>query len=345
MLAVFKPAMGSALEFSEHHNGAMRIDGESSWIYVEGKFETGDGKRFKDFLEGRSLWKNQRIVFNSGGGSVLEGIVIGEIIRSYGFRTAVAKSVKIGDHSQVQPGICASACVLAFVGGIQRGASEGSKIGVHQMSRNYENVAKGGAYKVEDLEANMSYTQRWVGHTLTHFMQMGIHPSIVSLMVGTSADDIRWLTLDEVRSTKIAFDPSHFLPWAIEPYRQGLVAFSRSEDEKKQLTLYCGSSGEMRFLLRMQGEPFHSSYMSNVQVTQFVVAGAKVFAADARSEIEGDALMLSGPWSGSSEPSEYMSTFSLFGEAVGAISDIYSLYHFNRKGFAKSVELARKNCI
>jgi hypothetical protein len=345
MLAVFKPSMVIALEFSDHYNGAMRIDGESSWIYVEGEFEIGDGKRFEEFLEGRSLWKNQRIVFNSGGGSVLEGIIIGEIIRNYGFRTAVARSVKIGGYSQVQPGICASACVLAFVGGIQRGASEGSKIGVHQMSRNYENTAKGGAYKVEDLESNMSYTQRWVGHTLTHFMQMGIHPSIVSLMVGTSADDIRWLTLDEVRSTKIAFDPSHFLPWAIEPYRQGLVAFSRSEDEKKQLTLYCGSSGKMRFLLRVQGEPFHSSYIAHVHVTQFEVAGSKVLTADIKSEIENDALILSGPWSGGAKPSERMSTFSLLGEAVGTISDLYSLYHFNRMGFAQSVELARKNCI
>ena len=345
ILAVLKPSMLSALEFSEHFNGAMRIDGESTWIYAEGNFEVGDAEKFEAFLEGRSLWPNQRIVFNSGGGNVLEGMIIGEIIRNNGFRTAVAKSVKMGKFSEVQPGICASACVLAFVGGIQRGASEGSMIGVHQMSRNYENIANGGLVTAEDLEANMSDTQRWVGLTLTHFMQMGIDPSIVSLMVGTSANDIRWLTLDEVRSTKIAFSPSLFLPWAIELYRGGLVAFSRSEDKKKQLTLYCGSRGEMRFLLRMQGEPFHSSYISHVDVTQFEVAGSKVLTADTKLEIENNALILSGPWSGGSNASESRSTFSLLGETDGTTSDIYSLYHFNRTGFAQSVELARKNCI
>ncbi len=347
VFAASEPSTVSALDFSDHFNGAMRIDGESTWIYAEGNFEEGDAEKFEKFLGGRTFWKNQRVVLNSGGGNVLEGIKIGNIIREHGFRTAIATSVKTGEYSEVQSGICASACVLAFVGGIERGASEGSRIGVHQMSRNYENIANGEPITVEDMKGSMSAAQFLVGLTLTHFMQMGIDPTIIPLMVGTSAEDIRWLTLDEVRSTKIAFEPSKFLPWKIELYGKGLVAFSRSEDEKKQLTLYCGKNGKMRFVLKIQGAPYDESYISDVQVKlkQFEVAGAKISASDAKSEIKEGALILSGPWTGKLEPSEYMSTFSLFGEATGGISDIYSLYYFNKSKFTQSVELARKNCI
>ncbi len=91
-VSTFLPSNLSALDFSEHFNGAMRIDGESTWIYAEGNFEAGDAKKFERFLDGRGLWRNQRVVLNSGGGSVLEGIMIGQIIRKHEFRTAVAAS-------------------------------------------------------------------------------------------------------------------------------------------------------------------------------------------------------------------------------------------------------------
>lgn len=334
----------AALDFSDHFNGAMRIDGESTWIAAEGTFEDGDASKFERFLEGHSIWKNQRIVLNSGGGNVLEGIKIGQIIRRKAFRTAVAKSAKTGEFSEVQPGICASACVLAFAGGVERGASEGSKIGVHQMSWNYDNIAGGKEITVEDLKGNMSVTQFLLGLTLTHFMEMGIDPSILPLMVATSPNDIRWLTESEVHSTHIAFEPSQFNQWMIEGYGKGLVAYSRSLDNSKQLTLFCSTQGKMRFILKLQGKPYTETYLTDVNVQQFEVAGATVSVSDAKFDIKDGALMISGPWSGKTEPEEYMSTFSLFGETVGAVSDIYSLYYFNKLQFQQSVELSKKNC-
>lgn len=344
LLTLYASLDARALEFSNQSNGAMRIDGESNWIYAEGAFEPGDAAKFEEYLRGQQLWKNQRVVLNSEGGSLIEGIKLGQIIRKNGFRTAVSKSVKTGEFFQPAPGICASACVLAFAGGVERGASEGSKIGVHQMSRDYDNIANGAPITVEHLKSSMSETQLLVGLTLTHFMEMGVEPMVVPLMVGTSAEDIRWLTVDEARATKIAFEPSKFSPWSIEPFGKGLVAFSRSDDGKKQLTLFCGRNGKMRFILKMDGTPYSDSYISDVKASQFQVAGATVPASESRYEVKGNSLTISGPWTGDATVTEYTNTLSLYGEVTGSISDIYSLYYFNKSNFTKSVNLARKNC-
>lgn len=335
----------SALDFSEHFNGAMRIDGDSTWIYLEGAIETGDAEKFERFLEGRSVWPNQRIVLNSGGGNVLEGIKIGRIIRDHDFRTAVAASFVDEGYSQVRAGVCASACVLTFAGGVERAASDGSRIGVHQMSRDYNGTANGKPITIEDLEINMSVAQRLVGISLTHFMEMGIDPTIISLMVGTSADDIRWLTLDEILSTKIGFMPSQFTPWMIEPYRNGLVAYSRSRDEDKQLTLFCGGNGRMQFLLKMSGNPYDTSYDSILDAGRFRVAGLSVAMSETSVEFNDGALVLTGPWYSEISPSGQLATFSLLGEVTGTVSDAFSLYNFNYENFEQTVSLARKNCV
>lgn len=335
----------NALDFSEHFNGAARIDGDSTWIYLEGTIETGDAEKFERFLQGRSLWPNQRIVLNSGGGSVLEGIKIGRIIRDHDFRTAVAASFVVDGYSQVSAGVCASACVLTFAGGVERAASDGSRIGVHQMSRDYSEIINGKPITIEDLTITMSDAQRLIGISLTHFIEMGIDPVIISLMVGTSADDIRWLTLDEIFFTKIGFAPSQFTPWMIEPYRNGLVAYSRSRDQDKQLTLFCGGNGQMKFLLKMSGNPYDTSYDPILAAGRFRVAGLSVPMSEASVEFNDGELVLTGPWYSEISPSGQLATFSLLGEVTGTVSDAYSLYSFNYENFEQTVDLARKNCI
>lgn len=344
-LLVVTPLDASALDFSEHFNGAMRIDGESTWFYAEGQIEVGDTERFETFLEGRSIWKNQRIVFNSPGGNILEGMRLGAAIRSKGFRTAVAKTTKGRSFSEVSAGICASSCVLAFAGGVQRGASEGSRVGVHQMSVDFTALFSRRDVTVADLSANFSEAQKAVSLVLTHFMSMGIDPSIVELMTGASASDIRWLTVDEAKRTKVAYEPREFTPWAIEPYGNGLIAFSRSNDTEMQLTLFCRNA-QMRFLLRAEGPPYSTRFAQDVKGLKAIeIAGVTVAVADFKVDLRGGALELSGLWKGVSGDPKSRSVFSLYGHVVGSLSDLYSAYHFNPARFEASADLARKNCV
>jgi len=69
------------------------------------------------------------VILNSGGGSVLSAMIIGQSIRDHGFNTTL-----MGDG-----GFCASACGMIFIGGVKREIKEnlliGSRLGFHQISR------------------------------------------------------------------------------------------------------------------------------------------------------------------------------------------------------------------
>src|SRR5258708_40075135 len=68
------PVEAGPMEFAEHFNGAMRIDGHSAWISAEGEITAETPAAFEKFLEHASIWKNQRIAISSRGGSVLAGM-------------------------------------------------------------------------------------------------------------------------------------------------------------------------------------------------------------------------------------------------------------------------------
>jgi hypothetical protein len=54
-----------AMEFAERFNGAVRIDGNSMWISAEGEITSETPAAFEKFLANATIWKRQRIVFNS----------------------------------------------------------------------------------------------------------------------------------------------------------------------------------------------------------------------------------------------------------------------------------------
>lgn len=333
------------LVFSQHFNGAMRIDSNSTWIYVEGEIASGDAKRFKEFLDDQGYWGNQRVVFNSTGGNVIDGIIIGALIRQKGFRTFVAKTVPSGEYSDIAPGMCASACVLAFAGGVERYIVEDSAVGVHRMSRNFDDLEISQSVTVADLIENMSTTQLLIGLTLRHFLEMGLDPNIVSLMMGTSFDEMRWLNRNEMEATKILFLPSSFLPWNIEAYNDGIVAYSRSQDGTKQLTVFCRRENELRFRLSAEGFPYAEGADSLEGLRGFDLLGVEFFSEDFDLILDRNSLIVTGVFPSAPSISEFTGTWSLFGWVSGSIADLYSLYDFNQSGFRQSVALAQKNCI
>src|SRR5882757_8693860 len=63
------------------------------------------------------------VVLNSPGGSVVEALAMGRLIREKKFAT----EVEAGKY-------CASSCPLVFAGGVERRASQRASIGVHQVT-------------------------------------------------------------------------------------------------------------------------------------------------------------------------------------------------------------------
>jgi hypothetical protein len=86
-------------------------------VVVEGDIEEGDGDRFAAAVDGRDV---SLVVFSSAGGRILEAVAIGELIRARGFDTGVLAG-----------SVCASACALAWLGGITRMMESGATVGFH----------------------------------------------------------------------------------------------------------------------------------------------------------------------------------------------------------------------
>lgn len=344
-LSFAAPAAAGPMEFAEHYNGAMRVDGNSAWISAEGEITPETPAAFEKFLASATIWKSQRIAISSPGGSALAGMKLGAIIRQRQFLTAVARSVKTdGDFSSLAPGECASACVFAFAGGVERSVVAPSRLGVHQMSIDYKSLYKTSVVSVENLDLSFATSQILIGLTISHFLEMNIDPSIVPMMTTKGPTEIKWLSDSELASTKIQYDPKVFSDWTVEPYKEGLITFTKSANGTRQLTLFC-STGKMKFRLAASGGAYAMSFISSVgDVKQIEVAGTRISKPNFKIYDVKGGIVISGDWVGT-EVTSYRSTFSLFGEVAGAISDLYSMYSLNERGLQQGLRLVRKNCV
>jgi hypothetical protein len=116
-----------------------------AWISAQGKIEIGTAQAFARViasLGGRRL----PILINSPGGSALDALAMGRLIRKKQLAVAVARTVlapcappaatcdqRLGKAISLGAA-CASACPLVLAGGVERYASPLSYIGVHQVT-------------------------------------------------------------------------------------------------------------------------------------------------------------------------------------------------------------------
>ncbi len=89
----------------------------TSFLAVAGEFEANDD--LARFRETASSHHVRMVGFNSPGGNIAKALELGRLIRAFGLDTVQKKRAE-----------CASACALAFMGGVRRIAEAGA-IGVH----------------------------------------------------------------------------------------------------------------------------------------------------------------------------------------------------------------------
>ena len=99
------------------------------WIFADGEIVPGTSQKFQSFVRANpSLIEGATVILNSPGGSVEEGIRLGDAIRDLHFRTDVG--VAGTDPMSRRPGLCLSACIYPYLGGEYRYLSKGSAIGI-----------------------------------------------------------------------------------------------------------------------------------------------------------------------------------------------------------------------
>lgn len=161
---------------------AQKTDQGLPFLIISGDFEASD-----DVLEMHKAVHESGatvVFFNSTGGNVVKAMEIGRAIRALKLSTM-----------QIRGADCASACSLAFMGGVTRYAQPGS-IGVHKSS-----FADTTGMTVEGAVAAV---QQLTAKVITYMSEMGVDPSILELALQYDSSDIRFLSGSEMEKYRLA---------------------------------------------------------------------------------------------------------------------------------------------
>lgn len=90
-------------------------------LFYSGPVKVGDARRMRYMLRNNRV---DEVWLSSGGGVLIEGVKIGLILREYGTMVKIKKQHR-----------CASACTVAFLGGVIRSVEPNGKYLVHAYSR------------------------------------------------------------------------------------------------------------------------------------------------------------------------------------------------------------------
>ena len=216
------------------------------WIAIDGSIPPDAGQLFQQYVEthkfaGLSL----TIALNSEGGSLTGAIRLGRVIRSLGMKTRIAKTVPNENWHTEAKGVCLSACAYAFLGGVFRSANAG-EYGLHQFYT--DALLKDPNGKVF-TPVDFSIQQALTGLLLAYVIEMGIKAELVVAANKTAPTEMNLLTREELAEFRVIYDPKEYGEWKLEAYRRGLLAYSRTQDEKQQMTVFCDGSHNAKMLV------------------------------------------------------------------------------------------------
>ncbi|MGZ9721821.1 SH3 domain-containing protein [Rhizobium miluonense] len=172
------------------------------YVIVNGSFEADDD--LSKFRKAVNSYRANSVTFDSPGGNVQKAIELGRLIRSLGLSTVAVR---------VQE--CASACSLAFLGGVVRLADAGS-IGVHKTS-----FSDTKGMRVEEAVAAV---QTITADVISYMTDMGADPGLLKLSLQYDSDDMRYLSASEMKLYRVT------TPDADEPITESQAPESKSPD-------------------------------------------------------------------------------------------------------------------
>jgi hypothetical protein len=208
------------------------------WIAAQGRIVPGTAAQFRKVL--RQLGQRKLpVLIDSGGGAVNDALAIGRLIRAGGLTVAVTrteftpcaptdtrcrKAKTAGELRGLAQGHlskCASACAFVLAGGAQRLVGRGTGVGVHQISmtllRYQVWTRRSFGVPVETRRTLVSRQKVGQSHAESrstyariaqYFAEMGIGDYVMTLIMQTPNDTIRWLNPGELHLTALA---THFL--------------------------------------------------------------------------------------------------------------------------------------
>ncbi len=176
----------------------LTLDKGGRLLVIKGEFEPADDpmKLVGEYTQ----FQPGFITFDSNGGSVVSAMKIGRAIRALNANTLQIRSTQ-----------CASACALAFLGGVKRSAEAGS-IGVHQAFFSDDAGL--------DNKVAVATVQAMTGEIIGYLSDMGVSAKLLQLSLSIESSDMRYLTTAEMRDWNI-ITASDIPDTASEPANSG----------------------------------------------------------------------------------------------------------------------------
>lgn len=156
-------------------------------VAARGEIDQHAAAAFQRFAAIEGLRPGALVVLDSPGGDVLQSLKLGALLRKRGLATAVGfydpAARSFGDG-----GACVSACVYAFLGGVERTVSKGARLGVHQVA------APAG----QDWTLTAQDGQWLMSLVAVHLSRMGARMELLALALGTPPHQMRYLEEHEL---------------------------------------------------------------------------------------------------------------------------------------------------
>lgn len=172
LFATSTVASGATVTIDREDKGNPRNTAQSIWL--SGEIAPGDADRVRELIaearrQGRTFFA---IYLDSPGGSLMEGLRLGQTIREAGAVTVL-----------LSYSTCASACILAFAGGKGRMAYRGARLGVYGASESGRETtaAMAGTLAMARLAS-----------------RLGVPDAIVTKIIMTPPESMTWLTSEEI---------------------------------------------------------------------------------------------------------------------------------------------------
>ncbi|NVK20773.1 MAG: hypothetical protein HWE30_18985 [Methylocystaceae bacterium] len=198
------------------------------------------------------------VALHSGGGNLVGGLRLGQMIREAGLDTQVEHypvdpSTGEPDRSSVQ-GACYSACAIAFLGGVRRVVPEGGQLGFHQFS------SAGSSFETLESVYMTESTAQLMGATvLGYILNMGAKPELFAQLSEALPHEM-WLPRRDELSNLRVVTPERFRDFSFEPYREGVISYAMLPENVAgrsvvgQVTAYCKGGAPYLLLSAISSE-------------------------------------------------------------------------------------------
>lgn len=213
-------------------NRCMGNAAESCAIIASGVITKQTPNKFREYIKS-GFGDGQVVLLHSKGGNLAGGVELGRAIREFGLMTEIGDGVSPKDQFWEWPGagVCESACAYAFMGGRRRIFDNEDKLGFHRFYSATQNIDGDSAQVLSGL-------------LVQYLVEMGVDARVFTF--ASQENDRSMFYPNDAQAQEFALKtPYGFDHFQLEPYKQGIVAYSKRKgdvdlyDLTMQLTAYC----------------------------------------------------------------------------------------------------------